>query len=132
MIHRPANLLSFGALAMVVVTGSVSGQARTAPASMAKVGDEEAGRENYAEDCRACHSGAIAPTLKGIAGRGVAAVPGYTYSSGLKAKAAKKWDAKELDAFLADPRGYASGSKMMMKVEDPQKRADIIAYLETL
>lgn len=101
-------------------------------AAAALQGDEEAGREAYAESCKGCHSGAIAPALKGVAGRAVAAVPGYTYSAALKAKAGTTWTAAELDAFLADPKGYAPGTKMMPKVEDAQKRADIIAYLQSL
>lgn len=120
------------ALVAAVANAPVAGQSKKAAQPAALSGDEEAGREYYAEDCRACHSGAIAPTLKGVVGRGIASVPSYTYSAGLKAKAGKAWTAAELDAFLADPRSYAAGSKMVMKVEDAQKRADIIAYLKSM
>ena len=132
MTHWRACMIAFGGLAATVAASSVAGKAQTTQPAAAIAGDDEAGREYYAEDCRSCHSGAIAPTLKGLAGRGIAAVPGYTYSAGLKAKAGKSWNAKELNAFLADPRSYAAGSKMVMKVEDPQKRADIVAYLQTM
>jgi cytochrome c len=129
----PAFIGVFGALvtAQAVASQKAPAVGVQRPAAM-PAGDEEAGREAYAEDCRACHSGAIAPTLKGVAGRAIAAVPGYTYSAGLKGKAGKKWTPAELNAFMADPRGYAPGSKMMLKVEDAQKRADIIAFLQSL
>lgn len=131
MIRWAAFLIPCGVLAAAVAIGPVAGAAQTAP-SAGLVGDEEAGRETYVESCRACHSGAIAPTLKGVAGRSVASVPGYPYSEALAAKAGKTWSAQELDAFLADPRSYAAGSKMALKVEDPQKRADLVAYLLTM
>jgi len=124
-------MISCGVLAVVVGIGPVAGNAQTGP-SPSLAGDEEAGRETYVESCRSCHSGAIAPALKGISERGVATVPGYSYSAGLKAMAGKSWTAEELDAYLADPRAYAAGSKMVMKLEDAQKRADMVAYLMTM
>ena len=95
-------------------------------------GDEDSGFAIYAESCRGCHSGAIAPSLKGAFGRPIASVAGYSYSDGLQAHAGDTWTAENLDAFLQDPSAFAAGTKMMVKVEDAQERADLIALLQAL
>ena len=95
-------------------------------------GDEDAGYELYAESCRACHSGVIAPSLKGAFGRSVAGIEGYAYSAGLAARSGEQWTEANLHAFLSDPSAFAEGSKMQKKVVDPQERADIIAFLKAL
>lgn len=96
------------------------------------LGDEDAGYEIYAESCRACHSGVIAPSLKGSFDRPVAAVEGYSYSEGLAARSGETWTEANLHAFLADPEAFAEGSKMKKKVTEPQDRADLIAFLMAL
>lgn len=95
-------------------------------------GDADAGFELYAEGCRGCHSGVIAPSLKGVFGRPVAGVEGYSYSEGLSAHSGESWSDETLHAFLSDPSIFASGSKMRKKLPDAQDRADIIAFLKTL
>ena len=88
--------------------------------------------------CQSCHSftkdGAakIGPSLSGVVGRPIASAPNFKYSNGLKAKSAKKWTPEELDAFLANPSGYAPGTTMPIRVADKAKRQRIIAYLATL
>jgi cytochrome c len=43
------------------------------------------------------------------------------------------WTFDELNKFLANPRGYISGTKMTFGGFDrPAQRADVIAYLRTL
>lgn len=96
-------------------------------------GDEEAGAELYATQCRGCHTVSIAPTLRGIADRPVASVAGFGgYSDALKAKAGQAWTPENLDAFLAAPATFAPGTRMVMSVTDPQARADVIAYIRSL
>jgi cytochrome c len=85
--------------------------------------------------CAVCHSlvpgkNLNGPSLAGVYGRAIGAAPGYAYSSGLSATKGK-WDAKRLDAWLADPRGMVAATKMAVKVPSPQERAAIIAYLKT-
>ena len=56
------------------------------------------------------------------------------YSAAMKAKGAEGlvWDEANLDAYLADPKGFVPQNKMALAgVKKPEDRADIIAYLKT-
>ena len=83
--------------------------------------------------CANCHfkDSPDAPPLEGVAGHNIASRPGYLYSAALKAKPGA-WTDASLDAFLADPQGFAPGTGMDAAVEDPQQRREVIAYLKTL
>jgi cytochrome c len=90
----------------------------------------------YTSQCKSCHGdagkgGFAGPSLKGVSGRKLAAAPGFAYSAALKAKGGT-WTDAALDAFLANPAGYAPGGKMFSKVAAPADRAALIAYLKTL
>ncbi|MCX8255470.1 Cytochrome c (modular protein) [Beijerinckiaceae bacterium RH AL1] len=94
--------------------------------------------ETSAKICGACHNfqegaGAkVGPDLWAVVDRDKASVAGFDYSSALKAKGGK-WTFADLDAWLTSPSKYAPGTKMgYAGEEDPQKRADIIRYLDTL
>ena len=130
MLRRTAPLILLGLAALAPVRTGAAQPASAPPAAIA--GDEEAGREVYAANCRSCHSGAIAPPLSGVVGRPAASAPGYAYSDALKAKAAEPWTEARLDAFLIGPQAYAPGTRMLLVVPDAQKRADLIAYLKSL
>ncbi len=91
-----------------------------------------------AKICATCHSfekgGAakIGPDLWGVVGRPVASVAGFSYSDSLKA-AGGDWTYDKLDHWIAAPKSMASGTKMAFAGEkDGQKRADILAYLQSL
>jgi cytochrome c len=88
--------------------------------------------------CATCHSfekgGAakIGPDLWGIVGRPVASVPGFSYSDSVKALGGD-WTYEKLNPWIENPKGVAAGTKMAFAGEkDAQKRADILAYLQTL
>jgi cytochrome c len=88
--------------------------------------------------CQSCHTfvkdGAVksGPPLFGIVERPIASVSGFAYSDAIKSKSGN-WTFEALDRFLADPKSYANGTKMTYAGErDPAKRADIIAYLDSL
>lgn len=106
------------------------------PARLAKA-DVSKG-EASTKACQACHNfekgaGAkIGPPLYGVVGRPKGSIAGFAYSDGLKAKGGD-WTYDDLDQFIANPKGFVSGTKMAFAGEpDPQKRADIIDYLHTL
>jgi cytochrome c len=73
----------------------------------------------------------IGPSLAGLVGRKSGSVPGYNYSSALKA-ANITWDEKTLDQWLQNPTGDVHGSKMFITVPGAGDRQNVIAYLETL
>ena len=88
--------------------------------------------------CASCHTvnqggaNGIGPNLYGIlgdtegAGRG-----GFAFSDGLT-KLGGKWDFATLNKWLTDPRGMVAGTKMTFAgLDDPQDRANVMAYLNT-
>lgn len=88
--------------------------------------------------CAACHSGdkgganKVGPALWGVVGRKAAAVDGFNYSEAMKAKGGE-WTYDRLAGFLANPKGYVAGTKMVYNgVQDPEKLADLLAYLGML
>ena len=111
--------------------------AGAAAPAVALVGDAAKGQKSFAK-CGSCHTIAPGgpngqgPNLAGIygdkkgEGRG-----GFAFSDGLKAKGGV-WDDASLDAWLTNPSGYVSGTKMgFAGLSDPQERANVIAYLKT-
>lgn len=106
------------------------------PALLAKA-DAKKG-ENDAKICETCHNfqkggGAkIGPDLWDVVGRKIASVPGFAYSDSLKGMSGD-WSFEQLNKWITDPKAMASGTKMTFPGEkDAQKRADILAYLQTL
>jgi cytochrome c len=91
-----------------------------------------------AKICATCHNfdkggGAkIGPDLWGVVGRPVASAPGFAYSDSVKSLGGD-WSYAKLNDWIANPKAMASGTKMAFAGEkEPQKRADILAYLQTL
>ncbi len=94
--------------------------------------------EADAKVCGACHNfqeGAgskVGPDLYEVVDRDKGAVAGFDYSAGLKGKGGK-WTFADLNNWLTKPSAYIPGTKMGYTGEDsPEKRADIIAYLDSL
>ena len=60
-------------------------------------------------------------------------VPGYQFSAAMQAKKGEKWDPEKLNQWLWNPQSLIKGTKMTFAgIPDGQKRADVIAYLESL
>ena len=94
--------------------------------------------EGYAKACATCHSfdkgGAakVGPNLYGVVNRPIGSAAGFAYSEALQKKGGT-WSFDDIYKFIANPKGYAPGTKMGYAGEkDPQRRADIEAYLRTL
>ena len=62
-------------------------------------------------------------------GRKAGSLPGFAYSPALKGSG-MVWDARTLDAYLASPTAQVPGTRMVVKVTDPARRAALIAYLK--
>lgn len=96
--------------------------------------------EGLFRQCSACHQigeGAVnrtGPALHGMIGSTMGAVEGFRYSSVFQnaAAAGDVWTAESLEAFLADPRGTMSGTKMSFRgVRNAEDIAALIAYMES-
>ena len=71
------------------------------------------------------------PSLHRIFGKVAGKQPGFEYYSATFRNAIFVWTPALLDAWLADPRAMFPESAMMsLGVPDPQRRADLIAYLK--
>ena len=58
-------------------------------------------------------------------------MPGFNFSPALKASGVT-WDRQSLDTWLQGPMKMVPGTRMVIGVPDPQRRKDVIDYLETL
>lgn len=97
--------------------------------------DAEAGKAVF-NQCRACHAvgeGAknqVGPTLNGVIGRKSGSVEGFKYSEAM-ANSGKTWDEPSIAEYLANPKGYIPGNKMVfVGIKDEQKIKDLIAFLK--
>lgn len=97
----------------------------------ARAADPQRGAADFAERCSGCHALAankVGPLLGGVVGRAVGTAPGFAYSDALR-QARLDWTPETLDRWLADPRAFLPGTKMPIRVLDPNTRRDIIDYL---
>ncbi|HJS38656.1 MAG TPA: ankyrin repeat domain-containing protein [Burkholderiales bacterium] len=100
--------------------------------------DAGAGRE-AAGACAVCHEltkhpgqARQGPPLWNVVGRPIGGSPGFEYSDALRALGGQ-WGDEDLNSYLANPRGFAPGTKMEFRgVGDPRQRAAIITHLRSL
>ena len=116
--------------AAVMLAAAISALAETAWAG-GLTGDAARGETLY-EACQDCHSldkNDVGPRHRGVFGRKAASLPDYDYSDALKS-ANIVWNEETLDKWLTDPQAVAPGAKMFFHLDNPQDRADVIAYLK--
>jgi len=107
------------------------------------VGDAQRGK-SLARKCQSCHNfdtrRKVGPGLAGIVGRQAGSMPDMRYSAALKA-GGWHWDEAHLAAWICDSkaavkrfRGDPSATTKMpaQRICDPQRQADVIAFLKTL
>lgn len=101
-------------------------------------GDTPSAGERAFQKCYACHSldgpdpALQGPSLRGVAGRPVAAEPGFAYSPAMRAYAARQrlWTREALDAFIADPQHVVPDNEMgFFGVRDADERRALVEYL---
>ncbi len=99
--------------------------------------DAGAGAKTF-KKCKACHTTAkggknkVGPNLWDIVGKAKAGAAGFKFSGALKGLGGK-WTYNDLDGFLADPKGFAKGTKMgFAGLKKPKDRARVILYLRSL
>ena len=94
--------------------------------------------EKLAKKCTACHvfeaggANKVGPALWGIVNKAKASVDGFAYSAAL-AGFGGAWDYQSLNAFLAKPKAYISGTKMNFAgLKKPEDRANMVAWLRIM
>lgn len=116
-------------------TAAASAPAET-PVTLASLTGNVAAGQAVFNQCKACHAveagkNGIGPSLHGVVGRTAGSVPGYTYSPANVASHLT-WDPETIFTYLESPAMKVPGTKMAFMLRDPQMRADVIAYLQTL
>lgn len=103
----------------------------------AYTGDAKKGETAFIT-CKTCHAieagvNRIGPSLHAVVGRAAGTIPGFTYSPANK-NSGITWTEEKLFQYLENPQRVVPGTKMTFAgwPTDPQKRADVIAYLKTL
>ena len=119
---------------VVIVAVSIAAAVQSMPSAAASStlrGDPARGKTLY-QACAACHSideNDVGPKHRGVVGRRAGSIADYPYSPALK-KSDLAWDEATLDRWLTNPSALVPGTKMFFKLDDPQARADVIAYLK--
>ncbi len=122
-------------LAWIAAVGSALMMAVSAPAAAA--GNVAGGKAVFRSHCAICHStlpgrNKVGPSLFGVVGRKSGSEPGYNYSAAMK-NSDLVWTEDELEKYLKSPHAIVPGTKMSFPgLQNPQQRADVIAYLATL
>lgn len=142
--HAPKPKVAGYALPEAASTTTAAAPVAAQLASAAQIlasADAGRGAAVAKQACGTCHAfeeGAasrIGPTLGGLVGRPIAGVAGFSYSSSLaeRAKTDKVWDYENLNAFIHNPKGYASNTKMAYAGDkNDSRRGDLIAYLRSI
>jgi cytochrome c len=124
------------ALALSAMALSARGQLAIGDAPFMPAGDAERGRLVFAP-CRSCHFTDAAaghgngPNLHRIFGKVAGSQPGFDDYSAIMLSAQFVWTPKLLYRWLEAPMQLLPGTTMMSAgVPDPERRADIIAYLQ--
>ena len=103
-------------------------------AGTALSGDPTAGARVYRALCQSCHAltpglNGTGPSLHGVVGRQAGIVEGFNYSAANR-DSGVTWTQQQLFTYLERPQAVMPGTTMVFGgISQPQRRADLIAYL---
>jgi cytochrome c len=135
--QRSIEVVVKGCPSLRLRRGAIAGLLLAGSATAALAADPAAGEKIFKAQCGICHAvvagqNRIGPTLFGVVGRTAGSVPGFNYTADHK-KLGVTWDAATLDKYLTNPRAMVPDTSMLYAgLKDDAKRADLVAYLETL
>ncbi|AUG53858.1 c-type cytochrome [Thalassospira marina] len=91
------------------------------------------GERLFKQRCGACHSlkageNRVGPSLADINGRPAGSLEGVRYSPALR-DSGIRWDATNLDAFVENSKKLVPGTRMNIRISDPDQRKAITDYL---
>ena len=116
---------------------SSAAPAEAATVAEAPVSAEERGRKLFNE-CAVCHTvkegdaHRVGPNLFGVVGHTAGTRDGFAYSKAMR-ESGIVWDDETLGSFIENPQMFLRGNRMAYAGQrDAEKRAAIIAYLNTL
>jgi cytochrome c len=118
-VKYPLAVLAFS---LVALTLSVAGRAQVGAT----------GKDLFEKRCGGCHAldrEKEGPRLGGTYGRAAASVSSFQYSEALK-KSGIVWKDDTLDRWLAGPDQLVPDNDMAFRVDKPDERRAIIAYLK--
>ncbi|MAE91617.1 MAG: MFS transporter [Pelagibaca sp.] len=136
--EQEAEVEEVAAVAEEAAPAAEEAPAQEAPVEIAAIDEAlAADGEKVFRKCKACHQvgeGAknrTGPQLNAVVGREIGGLDGFKYS-GTLAEMGGVWDAEALHGFLADPRGYAKGTKMAFAGLKKDEDIDaVVEYLKT-
>lgn len=104
-------------------------------AASAAEGDPAAGKRVF-NQCQACHTlvkgkNGLGPSLNGVIGRKSGTADGFKNYSPAMQKSDVVWSEETLDKYLADPKGFIPGNRMIfVGLKKPEDRANVIAFIK--
>lgn len=122
----------------VIEGGEAEGGAEAGPdlGTLLANGDVAAGEKVFAK-CTACHTIAqggpngIGPNLYAVMGEAIATERGGFAFSGALTDHGGQWTWENMDAWLTNPKAFASGTKMSFAgLSKPEDRANLMLFLE--
>ena len=104
-------------------------------AASAADGDPAAGKRVF-NQCQACHTlvkgkNGLGPSLNGVIGRKAGTADGFKNYSPSMQKADIVWTEENLDKYLANPKGFVPGNRMIfVGLKKDEDRANVIAFIK--
>jgi cytochrome c len=133
------SAIQIGEPAPVQAIAAIAAPALEPIAPLLAAANVQNGQQLAQRQCASCHSfneggrSGVGPNLYGIVGAKHAHAAGFNYSAAIRAMADKPWTYEDMNAWIANPRGYAPGNKMTYAgMASAQNRADLIAYLRSI